>query len=154
MTLNRLIVIGFAVGLLFLICGPLSAKPRIIFDTDMDSDFDDAGALAVLHALADRGECEILAVMHSTSTPWSVGVIDAINTYYARGDLPIGARKRTDNDNRSSYAEKIAKDISRFEHNVTDWNHKRCIAGEKFCISPYCQNRPTNPLPSSRLGHT
>ncbi len=124
MTLNRLIVIGFAVGLLFLICGPLSAKPRIIFDTDMDSDFDDAGALAVLHALADKGECEILAVMHSTSTPWSVGVIDAINTYYARGDLPIGARKRTDNDNRSSYAEKIAKDTSRFEHNVTDWNHK------------------------------
>jgi CubicO group peptidase (beta-lactamase class C family)/inosine-uridine nucleoside N-ribohydrolase len=121
MMLNRFIVIGFAMGLM---CGPLSAKPRIIFDTDMDSDFDDAGALAVLHALADKGECEILAVMHSTSTAWSVGVIDAINTYYHRGDLPIGARKRTDNDNRSSYAEKIAKDTSRFKHNVTDWNHK------------------------------
>jgi hypothetical protein len=49
MTLNRLIVNGFAMGLMCLMCGPLSAKPRIIFDTDMDSDFDDAGALAVLH---------------------------------------------------------------------------------------------------------
>ena len=35
----------------------------IIFDTDMDNECDDAGALAVLHALADEGEAEILAVV-------------------------------------------------------------------------------------------
>jgi inosine-uridine nucleoside N-ribohydrolase len=108
-------------------CTPLIAKPRVIFDTDMDSDFDDTAALATLHALADNGECEILAVMHSTSTPWSVGVIDAINTYYGRPDLPIGDRKRSDNDNRSSYAEKIAKDNTRFKHNVVDRNDKDVI---------------------------
>ena len=38
MTLVKFIVIGFAVNLIFLMCGPLSAKPRIIFDTDMDPD--------------------------------------------------------------------------------------------------------------------
>jgi hypothetical protein len=38
---------------------------RIFFDTDMHTDCDDAGALAVLHALADRGECEILATVVS-----------------------------------------------------------------------------------------
>ena len=30
--------------------------PKIIFDTDMYTDFDDVGALAVLHTLADAGE--------------------------------------------------------------------------------------------------
>ena len=39
-----------------------SAAPvKVIFDTDMETDCDDAGALAVLHTLADRDECEILA---------------------------------------------------------------------------------------------
>ncbi len=124
MLFEKHLVIRIAMVLTVLLCVSLTAKPLIIFDTDMDSDFDDAGALALLHALADNGECEILAVMHATSTPWSVGVIDAINTYYHQGDLPIGARKKTDNDNRSSYAEKIAKNTARFKHNVTDWNHK------------------------------
>ena len=35
---------------------------RVIFDTDPGGDVDDAGALAVLHALADRGEVKILAI--------------------------------------------------------------------------------------------
>lgn len=122
-------VIGTAIAALVL-CGAASLcaaepaeAPRIIFDTDMDSDFDDAGALATLHALADLGECEILAVMHSTSTPWSVGVIDAINTWYGRPHIPVGDRMRADNDNRSAYAKAIATNTERFGHNITDLNH-------------------------------
>lgn len=103
--------------------GEMTDAPRIIFDTDMDSDFDDAGALALLHALADRCECEILAVMHSTSTPCSVGFIDAINTWYGRPGIPVGDRMRADNDNRSAYAEKIATDTARFGHSITGLNH-------------------------------
>ena len=38
------------------------AVPKIIFDTDMVEDFDDVGAVAVLHAFADEGKCEILAI--------------------------------------------------------------------------------------------
>ncbi len=34
------------------------AQQKIIFDTDMGSDCDDAGALAVLHKLADKEEVE------------------------------------------------------------------------------------------------
>lgn len=67
--------------------------PKIIFDTDMISDFDDVGALACLHALADAGECEILATVSSTRSNASVGAIEVINTYYGRGDLPVGAPK-------------------------------------------------------------
>ena len=45
----------------------LGATPvKIIFDTDMITDFDDVGTLACLHALADAGECEILATVSCT----------------------------------------------------------------------------------------
>ncbi len=64
--------------------------PRIIFDTDFRADCDDVGALAVLHKLADAGQCEILGAIATTTGPHIVAAIDAVNTYYGRGDLPIG----------------------------------------------------------------
>jgi hypothetical protein len=63
----------------------------VIFDTDLGYDCDDAGALAVLHALADRGEAEILATMAVVGDPQSAGALDVINTYYGRPELPVGA---------------------------------------------------------------
>ncbi len=70
-----------------------SQPVKIILDTDIGPDCDDAGALAVLHALADRGEAEIVGVMHNTSSPWGAGCIDAISAYYGRPSLPIGTLK-------------------------------------------------------------
>ena len=67
--------------------------PKVIFDTDMLTDFDDVGALACLHALADAGECEILATVSCTRGNASVGAIEVINSYYGRGDLLVGAPK-------------------------------------------------------------
>jgi hypothetical protein len=46
----------------------------------MDSDCDDAAALAMLHARADRGEVTILATSVSTLHAWSVPCTDALNT--------------------------------------------------------------------------
>ena len=63
----------------------------IILDTDIGPDCDDAGALAVLHGLAKRGEARIVGVMHCTSSPWGAGCIDAINAYYGRPDIPVGS---------------------------------------------------------------
>lgn len=45
----------------------------------MIEDFDDVGALACLHALADAGECEILATISSTRGNASVAAIEVIN---------------------------------------------------------------------------
>ncbi len=42
---------------------PQRAGIPVILDTDMDSDVNDVGALAVLHALANNGEAEILGVI-------------------------------------------------------------------------------------------
>jgi inosine-uridine nucleoside N-ribohydrolase len=65
----------------------------IIFDTDIGTDVDDAGALAILHILADQGEAEILATMSANQNRWCAPAIDVINTYYGRGDIPIGSSK-------------------------------------------------------------
>lgn len=95
--------------------------PKIIFDTDMDSDCDDAAALAMLHALADRGEIELLGTMISAKHPWSAACTDAINTYFGRPDLPLGVPKQTAGHQQGSkYAEKIAQE---FPHD--------CPIGEK-----------------------
>ena len=77
----------------FYLAGDLETRtrpPRIILDTDFRSDADDAGALALLNALADNGECQLLGVMASQTGPYVVGAINAVNTYYGRGDVPIG----------------------------------------------------------------
>ncbi len=42
------------------------SQVRLIFDTDMGSDCDDAGALAVLHKLADKEEATILGFIYSS----------------------------------------------------------------------------------------
>ena len=70
-----------------------AAPVKVILDTDMLTDFDDVGALACLHALADAGECEILATVSCTRGNASVGAVQVINDYYGRANLPVGAPK-------------------------------------------------------------
>ena len=62
---------------------------KIIFDTDIGGDCDDAGALAMLHRLCDLGECELLAVTACYASPYVAGCIDAINRYYGHV-VPVG----------------------------------------------------------------
>jgi inosine-uridine nucleoside N-ribohydrolase len=62
----------------------------IIFDTDLGPDFDDVGALTILHALADSGEARILATISCNRNELVVPCIDVINHYYGRPDLPVG----------------------------------------------------------------
>lgn len=68
---------------------------RVIFDTDMYTDFDDAGALACLHALADAGECEILATVCNTRDCMSVAMCEIVNAYYGRPQIPVGCARDT-----------------------------------------------------------
>ena len=82
---------------------------KVIFETDMCTDVDDVGALAVLHALADNGEAEILAISFNEAHPSGAGAICAINTWYNRGDIPIGIYKGDLADpDESSYLDSLA----------------------------------------------
>jgi hypothetical protein len=82
---------------------------KVIFETDMCTDVDDVGALATLHALADNNEVEILAVCYNEVHKDGASAIDAINTWYNRGDIPIGIYKKTlISPDSSSYLKQLA----------------------------------------------
>jgi len=65
----------------------------VIFDTDMGNDVDDALALAMLHALESRGECRLLGVTVTKDNPWAAVYVDLVNTFYGRGQIPVGMVK-------------------------------------------------------------
>src|SRR5215467_14514236 len=72
-------------------CALGAAEPvRLIFDTDMGNDIDDALALAMIHSLESRGEAKLLAVTITKDNPWAAPFIDMVNHFYHRPDIPIG----------------------------------------------------------------
>ena len=71
----------------------IKAQVKIIFDTDLGGDFDDLGALAMLHHFVDKGECDLLAVMCWSTEQYAVSAIDAVNRFYQHPDIPVGVRK-------------------------------------------------------------
>ena len=88
---------------------------KIIYETDMCLDVDDVGALAILHAMENMGEVELLAVCFNEEHPNGAGTIDAINTWYGRGDIPIGIYKGNlvnDWSSNSSYLNYIDNNFS------------------------------------------
>jgi pyrimidine-specific ribonucleoside hydrolase len=56
----------------------------------MGPDYDDVGAITILHALADNGEAKILATMASNKYEGIAAVLDLFNTYFKRPNIPIG----------------------------------------------------------------
>ena len=64
--------------------------PNLIIDTDFETDCDDAGALAVAHALADAGVINLLAVNASVNSPLPALGVAALNAAFGRRTLPVG----------------------------------------------------------------
>lgn len=62
----------------------------LIFDTDIGNDIDDALALGMIHGLQSRGECELLAVTITKDDELAASFVDAVDTFYGRGKIPIG----------------------------------------------------------------
>lgn len=105
--------IFFITAICFLLSKHLATAQsvKIIFDTDMESDVDDVGALALLHGLAANGEAELLGTMVCSLNPWSVPTVDAVNTYFDRPDIPIGAVKTFGVYRKSKYAKIISEEF-------------------------------------------
>jgi inosine-uridine nucleoside N-ribohydrolase len=80
-----------------------NGRVRLIFDTDMGNDIDDALALAVIHALESRGECELLAVTLSKDNDFAAPFVSLVNTFYGRGQIPIGVVKNGKTPEDSKY---------------------------------------------------
>jgi len=65
----------------------------LILDTDIGPDYDDVGAIAIMHALADKGEVRPLAVIASNKNNLVAPTIEILNNYFGRPELPIAAPK-------------------------------------------------------------
>lgn len=123
-TINYFILTGL---ILFVSCQQFDNQSKekspvkIIFDTDMGSDCDDAGALALLNAYADKGEAKILGCIYSSGkVRYGAGVAQAINTYYGRHDIPVGANynHHVGDSADKMTAEKLAKDTAAFNNTI------------------------------------
>ena len=133
--LNWLVCLGLLVslGAATEIAAAKGADIPVIFDADIDSDVDDVGCLAVLHALANRGEATILGVIATTEDIDGPACAAAINTYYHRPGIPIGVNKEARPDPNlpnylhlrtiSKYAKPVAQE---FPHSFESYDHAEC----------------------------
>ena len=65
-------------------------KPRIIFDTDMDTDCDDAGAIAMLLNAHNEGKIDLLGIIASAPSRDAAPCSEVICEYYGV-KVPVGA---------------------------------------------------------------
>ncbi len=84
--------------LLIVLSGSLSVRGQsrplpVIFDSDIGPDYDDVGAITLLHAFADSGKVKILATMASNKYEGIAAVLNLFNTYFGRPEIPIGVPK-------------------------------------------------------------
>ncbi|ARK11838.1 nucleoside hydrolase [Fibrella sp. ES10-3-2-2] len=109
--------------LFFLATYPAAAQKRsepipVIFDTDMGPDYDDVGAIAMLHSYADEGRVSILGTIASSKYPRVVPVLSVLNTYFGRPTIPIGVPKGwavTDADSQH-WSDTL---VARYPHSLT-----------------------------------
>jgi purine nucleosidase len=94
---------------------------RLIFDTDICGDCDDVLALGMIHALQSRGVCRLLAVTISVDHELAAPFVDAVNTFYGRGDVPIGIVGKGGVVERSAYLSLVQErdgDHLRYPHDL------------------------------------
>ena len=94
---------------------------KIIFDTDIAPDYDDVGAMALLHAFADKGEATILATISCNAFETTVPTLSLLNTYFNRPNIPIGVTKKAwpNKDCSQQWAQVI---VAKYPHAVQSNN--------------------------------
>jgi len=91
---------------------PVVSLPKVIFDTDLDSDVDDIGALAMLLNLHKAGVIELAGVIVTSDDPYAPVCASAINTFYGLPGIPVGFLKSQHRlNNHSRYTRFIAEEF-------------------------------------------
>ncbi len=71
------------------------APVKMIFDTDIGGDIDDAFALGLIHRLADRGAVELLGVTLTNANEPAGRFVAALNAKYGRPGVPVGVASKS-----------------------------------------------------------
>lgn len=93
---------------------------KVIFDTDIDTDVDDVGALAVIHSYVQEGRAELLACVGSCNSGWAAPAMDAINTYFGQPDIPVGISPECPSGGGSPYQRVVAREYENDIYNDTN----------------------------------
>jgi hypothetical protein len=89
-----------------------NAPVRIIIDTDLSLWWDDATALGMANVLEQRGEVRILGVMSDVKNPVAAAALDAIDTAYGHGTIPVGAvADSAANTAKHGYSDVLAEEL-------------------------------------------
>lgn len=115
--MKKIIFLSFC--LLLFISSGFAQPAKVILDTDLDSDVDDVGALAMLHTLADHNKVDILGVVVTSNDEHAPQCADAINHYFKRPDIPIGVEKGIKLQSISKYTRKVSEE---FPHSLKSYN--------------------------------
>jgi inosine-uridine nucleoside N-ribohydrolase len=92
-------------------------KIKLIVDTDIGNDCDDAAALALLNRLSDKGDAELIAMTSCTSRYDGAGIIEIINKWYGK-EIPVGmfkTRKFLDNKPYGNYSRAVCEKYSKYK---------------------------------------
>jgi pyrimidine-specific ribonucleoside hydrolase len=117
----------------------LEDKPLpVVFDTDMGPDYDDVGAIALLHAFADSGKATILATMASNKYEGVAAVLSVFNTFFHRADIPVGVPRgaAVDQRDKQHWTDTI---LARYPHAIRQNSeaydavtlYRRVLAGQR-----------------------
>lgn len=90
------LLIFCSVVFLFASCANDSVKEqplRVIFETDMGNDIDDALALDMLYKYADQNKVDLLAVSSNKNSHYSARYIALMNSFYGYSSLLVGEVK-------------------------------------------------------------
>jgi len=85
------------------------SKMRVIFETDIGNDIDDALALDMLYKYQDAGIINLLGIMTNKESEYSAAYIDIMNTWYGYPEIPIGiVENGADSENDAvNYAKQV-----------------------------------------------
>ena len=90
---------------------PTDSKVKLIFETDMGNDVDDALALDMVYKYIEADKVDLLGIMSNKDNPFSAEFIDVMATWYGHTDIPIGVVKNgADSEGDAiNYAEKVCE---------------------------------------------
>lgn len=102
---------------------PAPDPVKVIFETDFGNDTDDAIAIHLLHTYVEKGKAELLAVNVNKQGLLPAEFADAVNTFYGRGDIPIGVVAGTthEQDAADDYCRRTLDSV-KFERTVKDYS--------------------------------
>ncbi|MBP5720905.1 MAG: nucleoside hydrolase [Bacteroidales bacterium] len=87
------VLISVLVAVLAVSCskgpGAAEAPIKLIIETDMGNDIDDALALAMALRAVDNGQAELLAVGCHKNCPTAAAYVDAVCTFYGHPEVPV-----------------------------------------------------------------